>query len=112
VVQNADLFLSAPYFSPDGDGQRDDTTLTWRAAAPARVVVSNGLGRKVRTLAEAAPDEGTVTWDGRDDNGRLVPDGSYFITLRASQGQTLGRVMATVDTNRLPIHEAAGTGRL
>ena len=65
-----------------------------------------------RTLAEAAPEAGQVEWDGRDERGRLVPDGDYALLLQGEGGRTLGRVIARVDTNRSTLHDAAGTGLL
>jgi flagellar hook assembly protein FlgD/Tol biopolymer transport system component len=109
VVQDADLFLGPPYFSPDGDGVQDETTLGYRATGSVTVVVSNSQGAKVRTLASHAAASGSLTWDGRDDNGRLLSDGTYTLTVTGDGGVVLGRVAATLDTNRSPIHDAAGT---
>ncbi len=50
VVQDPDLFLTAPFFSPNGDGVQDTTTLAWRTAEPAQVAVSDSRGQPVRTL--------------------------------------------------------------
>jgi subtilase family serine protease len=110
VVQDADLYLTAPYFSPDGDGVRDDTTLAYRATGTVAVVVSDGRGRRVRTLAESAPASGSLPWDGRDDRGRLLRDGSYTVSVLGEGGGTLGRASVVLDTNRSPLHDAAGTG--
>ena len=48
--------------------------------------ICNLLGQKVRRLVDAVQELGyyTVTWDGRDDNGRRVCSGVYFYTLRVS----------------------------
>ena len=110
VVQDADLFLTAPYFSPDGDGVQDETTLAYRATGPVAVIVSNEVGGRVRTLAAAAPAAGSLVWDGRDGRGRLVPDGTYTFNVEGEEGVALGRIQAVVDTNRSSLHEAAGTG--
>lgn len=110
LVQDADLFLTAPYFSPNGDGVQDDTTLGYRATGEVRVVVSNAHGLRVRTLAEHAPAQGTLVWDGRGEDGRLLPDGRYTISVEGEGRVVLGRVLAVVDTDRSAIHEAAGTG--
>ncbi len=79
LVQNADLYLTEPYFSPDGDGIKDETTLGYRATGVVSVVVSNSRGQKVRTLAKDAPASGSVTWDGRHDKGQLLWDGSVHV---------------------------------
>lgn len=110
LVQDADLFLSAPYFSPNGDGVQDLTTLGYRASAEVAVVVSNARGQLVRTLADRAPAQGSLVWDGRDEDGLRLADGPYTITLLGEGGGVLGRIVAVLDTDRSPIHEAVGTG--
>ncbi|MCB1182198.1 T9SS type A sorting domain-containing protein [bacterium] len=52
---------------------------------PAAVDVLDLQGRHVRTLVAGAMSAGeqTVRWDGRDDAGRGVSSGAYFIRLRA-----------------------------
>ncbi len=112
LVQDADLYLSAPYFSPDGDGVQDETVLSYRASSEVRVVVSDARGRRVRTLAEQALASSAIAWDGRDDSGRLLWDGDYIITVEGQGGAALGRIRAVLDTNRLSLHEAAGTGQV
>jgi subtilase family serine protease/Tol biopolymer transport system component/flagellar hook assembly protein FlgD len=109
VVQDAELYLTQLYFSPDGDGVQDDTTLGYRATTPVTIVVSDSRGNKRRTLAEDAPAEGSITWDGRADDGRLMWDGAYTFTLIGSGGVVLGRATTILDTNRSTLHDAAGT---
>jgi flagellar basal-body rod modification protein FlgD len=53
-------------------------------SAPAdqvTVAVSDGAGHVVRTmkLGAAAAGDMAVTWDGTDNNGNVLPDGSYTI---------------------------------
>ncbi len=114
VVQDANLYLTEPYFSPDGDGAKDETSLAWRAAGTpsVSVVVSSSRGKALRSLVADGPAEGSATWDGRDVAGRLMWDGRYTFTLKASNGAVLGRREVLLDTNRSPIHDAAGTGLL
>jgi subtilase family serine protease/flagellar hook assembly protein FlgD len=110
VVQDADLYLTEPFFSPDGDGVKDESTLAWRAGGQVAVAVSDRTGRLVRTLLAAGPAEGSAVWDGRDERGLLVPDGAYTFTLAGAGGRVLNRLAAVVDTNRSPLHDA-GPGR-
>ena len=51
--------------------------------APARLRIYDVRGRLVRTLLEddPGPGERSLSWDGRDDDGRLVASGSYRIQL-------------------------------
>ena len=55
------------------------------ASGPARLVIYDTLGRPVRTLADGAQAAGThtVTWDGRDDDGRAVASGVYVARVTA-----------------------------
>jgi hypothetical protein len=51
----------------------------------ATVRIHDLSGRLVRTLADAAMDAGiySVTWDGRDEQGRDLPSGVYLCRLQA-----------------------------
>jgi hypothetical protein len=59
------------------------TTVAFDLARPARVSVEvySPAGARVRRIAGAAFEAGRhrVAWDGRDDAGRSVPAGVYFI---------------------------------
>ncbi len=48
-----------------------------------RLVIFNLLGQKVRTLVDARETAGShsVTWDGRNDAGELLPSGVYIYRL-------------------------------
>jgi flagellar hook assembly protein FlgD len=53
--------------------------------APVRLVVYDVGGRLVRTVVEGNRPSGyhTVVWRGRDDVGRAVTPGVYFLRLQA-----------------------------
>lgn len=106
VVQDADLYVTEPFFSPDGDGVKDRTTIAWRSTGKVGVVVSNSRGKAVRALVEEADASGSATWDGKDERGFVAPDGSYRLTLFGDGGARLGDVSVVLDTNRSPIHDA------
>ena len=63
------------------------TAVAFALARPARVAleVYAPSGARVRTLAASAFEAGRhrVTWDGRDDHGRRVPAGVYFVRFGA-----------------------------
>jgi subtilase family serine protease/Tol biopolymer transport system component/flagellar hook assembly protein FlgD len=107
LVQDAAVAVTNPYFSPNGDGVKDDTTLFWRGSADAVVtvdVVSSFTGERVRQLRGTG---GSIAWDGRDESGKVARDGEY--TLSATAGTSaFGRAKTVVDTNRSPIQEASG----
>ncbi|MDH4247668.1 MAG: flagellar hook assembly protein FlgD [Deltaproteobacteria bacterium] len=57
-----------------------------REATASEVVISSAEGQIVRNLDLGAQSAGnhTVQWDGRNNQGELVPDGSYTYTVNAS----------------------------
>lgn len=114
TIQNASLWLSEPFISPDGDGVKDSTDFFFRLTAPAQVTVKvvNGKGETVRTFAggELNNTSGTtVSWNGLNDDGSLVADGEYQVMVASAGNAVLGSLPVTVDTNRLPLTDAIGT---
>ncbi len=54
--------------------------------SPVDLTIHDVSGRIVRALVRSGserPGSYLVTWDGRDDTGRLLPSGVYFGRLRA-----------------------------
>lgn len=97
---------SARRFSPNGDGLFDDIDILWNTGESARVTarVVRGPGT-VRTLISESSHEGgagSVTWDGKDDAGVVVPDGVYAVKVAGVDacGNTVERTVSgiTVDT--------------
>jgi hypothetical protein len=98
-----------------GVGEGGITTLEWSAPSPnpaststqmrlrlpqashVRVGVFDAAGRKVRTLVDAAlvSGEHPVTWDLRDDRGRLVNGGLYFARLESLGRSLVQRMVVT-----------------
>jgi hypothetical protein len=81
--------LSAPSFSPNGDGVQDTTTikLQYAGATPGAnqvaIAVTNQSGAVVYQSPAVTDAQGsdTVTfqWDGKDTQGHVVPDGTYKV---------------------------------
>ncbi|HEY6057677.1 MAG TPA: glycosyl hydrolase family 18 protein [Candidatus Limnocylindrales bacterium] len=93
--------LSARALSPNGDGRFDDVTATGTAAGAAKwslvaAPIGDGgaVGAPVLTLGGRTGAGGTarVTWDGRADDGTVVPDGRYRLTLRVTDAAGNGPV--------------------
>jgi hypothetical protein len=63
------------------------TDFTWTLERPSALTIRvfDAAGRGVRTLARGVRPAGLqrLRWDGRDDSGRPVPRGTYFVDLRA-----------------------------
>ncbi len=90
-------FSVAPiYFSPNGDGTRDRTRVGFDLSEPAEVSFSiiDMDGNDVRELVDerelAGDRRHRFTWDGRDDDGNVVPDGTYRLrVVRRKEGRRL-----------------------
>jgi hypothetical protein len=75
------------WLSPVCDCPRETARLTFRLREPKRldVTVADADGERVRVLESGAfHPKGRVrlSWDGRDDAGRVVPDGAYRVRVR------------------------------
>lgn len=106
TLQTGPLAVSNPYFSPNGDGVQDTTTLYYQlpAQAVAEVRIADRFGTLVRTIRPVA-GAASVDWDGRNEAGGVVRDGPFTLTLSVA-GLPVGSTLATVDTNRLPFEDA------
>ena len=77
-------FATKPaHFSPNGDGYRDTTQVGFDITEPATVsfMVVDSEGNEVRRIVSerrlAGDEKHRFRWDGRDDGGNLVEDGTY-----------------------------------
>ncbi len=80
VIKTDQLFDAYPNpFNPS-------TTIKVQMAqnGPAKLVVYNVLGQKVKTLFDGSLQAGSqkFVWNGKDDNGRQVASGLYFYQLK------------------------------
>ncbi len=61
--------------------------------ANVKVIITDGAGRTVRTLSLGSLQAGRheFTWDGKDDQGKTLPDGEYTFSVEAvgSTGETI-----------------------
>ncbi|HLE68746.1 MAG TPA: CARDB domain-containing protein, partial [Vicinamibacteria bacterium] len=109
ALQDADLFVTPLYFSPDGNGVQDEAAFFYRTdAALLSVDVVDSEGALVRVLSNDAPAAGSAVWDGRNDLGSLARDGEYFFVLSSEAGE-VARRRVVLDTNRSSIVEALGS---
>ncbi len=73
-----------PTFSPNGDGTADTIALGFSTseAGYVDVVVLDDAGHRVRSFATAVPKgPGRATWDGLNDAGAYLGNGSYAVRL-------------------------------
>jgi hypothetical protein len=94
-TKSAAFELAPPYPNP----AKDRVTLAFGLPSTviAKVMVSDQAGRAVRTIAhrEFAAGRHTLEWDTRDDRGRAVRSGVYYVSFRAA-GLTSTRAMVFV----------------
>ncbi|HEY2955660.1 MAG TPA: S8 family serine peptidase [Candidatus Eisenbacteria bacterium] len=66
------------------------------AAAPGRIEIADVSGRRVRgATVEAAGS--AFEWDGRDDRGRTLPAGLYFVRYQGAAGRALVKLVRLDD---------------
>lgn len=113
TVQNSALSLTAPYFSPNGDGSLDTTDIVYTLSQPdaVQVQIVDAAGKTVRMLSEQPAQSGNVTWDGRTATGQLAKDGPYDVIVSSGAPPTafVGALKVVLDNNRSSVAEAAGT---
>ena len=84
MVRNVDATPGT--ITPNGDGDRDRTTVTWRVARPGsmNVAIRDAFGRTVARAALGRVSDGPtgIRWNGRNDAGKLVKEGMYRVVLR------------------------------
>ena len=84
-------FQATQLFSPDGDGRRDVARVNLRLHEPSDVTIEiQRDGEHVAWVLDGARRARgffSETWDGRDDRGLPVPDGTYAIRLSARSGR-------------------------
>jgi hypothetical protein len=82
------LWMDAAFPNPARDRTRFAFGLA--ASATVRLAVYDVSGRTLRVLVDEERHAGqhVVAWDGRDDQGRMIPSGTYFCRLD-SRGRLL-----------------------
>ena len=69
--------------------------LHWGSAGPVSIAMWSSLGRRVRILYEGrmAPGTRVIEWDGRDDAGRRLAPGNYFVRATGARGELRQRAV-------------------
>ncbi len=81
---NDGISISPDIFSPDGDGYDDACFINYRfdeTGYTMNIYIFNAAGQLIRHLAkgELVGQEGSVLWNGLDNNGNKVPVGVYVV---------------------------------
>ncbi|MCD1653864.1 OmpA family protein [Treponema zuelzerae] len=100
---------SLAIFSPVGDGKLDTVTFAqqasteqaWTGAVFALDAEGNPAGKAVKTVQLGSSPAATLVWDGRDDAGKLAPDGRYGYRISSTDraGNTGISNLAAVELN-------------
>jgi hypothetical protein len=95
-------------FTPNGDGINDKTEFSFFVSnllvpRPVRLTIYDVTGRKVRNLLDEARsayayvEANSIPWDGRDNEGKLLPPGLYIYQITVDvDGNTPAVVTKTV----------------
>jgi Lamin Tail Domain/CHU_C Type IX secretion signal domain len=100
--KTASISVSPDPFSPDNDGYQDFTIINYRLkskTAQIRVRIFDSRGRLVQTLANNKPSgaNGSIVFNGKDDNGHVLRMGIYIVLLEAlSENGTSLQTLKTV----------------
>jgi FlgD Ig-like domain len=111
-------FATKPaHFSPNGDGYRDTTAIGFDLSEPASVsfIVVNAEGTEVRTLVSdrrlAGDAKHRWRWDGRNDDGRVVADGTYRMrVVRRDESRVIDSVKK-IDVDTVPPSAALSSAK-
>lgn len=81
-------FCKSKSFSPDNDGFEDFTIINYnltQTISQVRIKIFDSKGRSVRTLLnnQASGQNGSVIFDGLDEEGKALRIGIYIIFLEA-----------------------------
>lgn len=84
VSPTAQLTVEPEVFSPDGDGYDDVTSIRYLFENPGNtlnIYIYNANGQMLRHLVKSSliGQEGAVSWNGLDEQGRRVPVGIYVV---------------------------------
>lgn len=73
-------------FSPNGDGNKDTVTIYQETSREELwyAFITDARGQTVKSFSWRENAESVIAWDGRGDNGTMMPDGMYEYTIRAT----------------------------
>ena len=101
-------------FSPNGDGRYDWATITYvlDVAQSTQLYIKNSAGTVVRGPGSMSGTAGSHTWawNGRNNAGAFVPDGTYTVAIATSREDQTGFASRTVVVDRSSPNLSGVTG--
>ena len=76
------LAIDLSYFSPNGDGVKDTMNFALKVPVATGIenwalTVTDANNQPRRTFKGTVTIPATITWDGKDDSGAILPEGTY-----------------------------------
>lgn len=98
--------VSAPSFSPNGDGYGDSVVISYRSESTGTISLDllDSAGKSVYTIqgpTQLDPGLRTVRWNGRDSTGTALPDGKYAVRVTSTVAGS-----PVTDTAAVAVHSA------
>ncbi len=81
---------------PNPSARECEIRFTLDRASSVEISILDLAGRRIRRLPPGGPlgsGPNSVRWDGRDDRGRPVSAGVYFVRIRAAGGEAVSRIV-------------------
>lgn len=88
-----DALCPTLYAAPNPFRTRTAISLQLTADSPAGVTIFDCSGRPVRSFSSLLSPHSSLAWDGKDDCGRALPAGTYFIEARTANDRRIARVL-------------------
>ncbi|MHB9026522.1 MAG: FlgD immunoglobulin-like domain containing protein [Armatimonadota bacterium] len=88
--QSSPLLISQLHVEPAPRGRGVPIAFTLSSSAQTDITVVTATGRRVRTVEQGVSRAAGINqalWDGRDQAGRQMPRGIYFLTVRATDAE-------------------------
>jgi len=106
---SVDISLSTEVFSPNGDNRKDEVFFLHTASTEEewKASITNDEGETVKTVQWKGTPDKEYSWNGRTDDGALVPDGKYFYRIASTDlggNETVSpRIPVIIDTQETPV---------
>ncbi|HOJ63442.1 MAG TPA: FlgD immunoglobulin-like domain containing protein [Spirochaetota bacterium] len=83
---NANIKFSYDIFSPDGDGEKDEMTISQNTSNEEEWIgtIYDQQGNKVKSFIWKGEPPKQFNWDGRDNSNKLLKDGTYIYQLTST----------------------------